>query len=68
MKLEKDFRTRKATHACPSSHDPGQPSSALLFLPPFSPGKQSEAGSLVDLLFARPSAPEVVGEENWESL
>lgn len=31
---------------------------------PSSPGEQSEAGSLVDLLFARPSPPEVVGEEN----
>lgn len=41
--------------------------SAFLYPPlpvPSSPGEQSEAGSLVDLLFARPSPPEVVGEEN----
>lgn len=63
MKLEKDFRTRKAAHACPSSLTwsaflcPPLPASSSL-------GEQSEAGSLVDLLFARPSAPEVVEEEN----
>lgn len=70
MKLEKDFRTRKAAHACPSSCDlvslplPSSSCPPSPLLPPFQVSSLRLARSLVDLLFARPNAPEVVGEEN----
>lgn len=59
LKLERNIRTCKAAHAYPSSPD-------LVSLPPPFPSCHPSPGEQlalqVDLLFGRPSAPEVVGK------